>query len=84
MSEVSEVSEVCRIEPFRDIRSPLDPSRALLSSPEITPRAIQSEFSRTWYTSDTSDTWGFEVSEVSEVSWMTHFRHFRHFRHLGV
>ena len=75
MSKVSEVSEVYWIEPFRDIQSPPDPSRALLSSPEPLPRAIQSEFCRTW---DTSDTWGFEVYEVSEVSWMTYFRHFRH------
>ena len=57
-----------------------DPYSAL-QSPH---RAIQSEFCRTWHTSDTSDTWGFEVPEVSEVSevlWMTHFRHFRR---LGV
>ena len=60
-------------EPFRSLQSHSELSRA--------PRAIQSEFFRTWHTSDTSDTWGFEVSEVSELSWMTHFRHFRH---LGV
>ena len=83
MSEVSEVSEVCRTEPSAAIQSPLDSSRALLSSPEP-PIAIQSEFSRTWHTSETSDTLGFEVSEVSEVSEMSWMTHFRHFRHLGV
>ena len=71
MSEVSEVQ----------IYS--EPSKAILSSPEI-PKAIQSDFSRAWHTSDTSDTWGFEVSEVSEVYEVSWLVHFRYFRHLGV